>query len=79
MTAERFTAWCLCPSCGRLDCHGLRVPAPFDPTNPLHVALDQITMYGWVAGLGLNKLSPSQEADYEVIRTCRCGHEWGQM
>jgi hypothetical protein len=78
-TAEQFTAWAMCPACELFDYHGLRVPKPFDATDAGHVAFEKIMMMQWVCGIGLDRMSPSQEATYEVIRTCRCGHEWGQI
>ncbi len=78
MTAEQFTAWSMCPSCKLVDCHSLRQPRSYDPHDPLQVAFDKIVMMQWINGFGLEHMSPSQEQAYEVIRTCRCGHEWGQ-
>lgn len=75
----RFTAWSMCPACERIDVHSLRAPATFDQNNPLDVAREQITMIGWISGLGLDKMTPSQEAQFEVIRTCQCGKEWGEL
>ncbi|WP_157115061.1 hypothetical protein [Nocardia niwae] len=77
---DRFTAWSMCPHCRSLDCHGLRAPRPFDWTDPLAVLRDRMVMLSWVYGLGMNKMVPSMEPQYEVIRTCNgCGHEWGQV
>lgn len=75
---DRFTAWAMCPKCERVECHGLRAPKPFDPDDPVHRALEKLHMTLRMDGIDRDKPSPSQEASYEVIRQCSCGHEWGQ-
>lgn len=74
---DRFTAWAMCPKCERVECHGLRAPRSFDPGNPLDQYLDGVALVNSMWGDG--NLLPSEEGEFEVIRQCKCGKEWGQV
>lgn len=77
---DRFEAIADCPRCGRLDIHQLRAPdltkpepEPYEPERQRIIRFD-----GTVVRTIETTTPPMREADYEIIRTCKCGHEWGQ-
>lgn len=74
---ERFTAWCMCPKCGRMDCHWLREPLPKPDRGPVRTVQDGDRSFEVVRWDGL---TGPDESMYEVIRICTgCGKEWGQI
>lgn len=88
MTTPRFTAWCDCPKCERLDCHWLRGPRSAPTQDELVAYWVGVVNWRYVASMmGAFGLAPDgdepqllDESKFEVIRTCTgCGHEWGQM
>ncbi|MBF6584420.1 hypothetical protein IU414_06555 [Nocardia farcinica] len=79
--AERFTAWCMCPRCSRVDCHALRLPNP-NATLTVDSGQQTITIKdfgGHVVREIKTGTEAADEAQYEVIRACRCGYQWGQI
>ncbi|KXF56161.1 hypothetical protein AXA44_02705 [Rhodococcus sp. SC4] len=90
--AEPFTAWAMCPQCDRIACHSIRRPKI--PTAAEVAAwreqCDDIvhettSIQSWGGGGPVRSVTtnlppePVDESDYEVIRICNCGHEWGQL
>ncbi len=83
---ERFTAVVKCPSCGHTDCHRMRDPRPAPTAADLsrweHEHLThEIQRWGAKEFVALidDPPRPADESGYEVIRICRCGHEWGMV
>ncbi len=70
---ERFAPRSICPRCERFDLHSLRAPRPKPRRGPVRVFPDGSELHRW------DGMTGPDESMYEVIRTCRCGHEWGQI
>lgn len=92
-TVERFTAWCACPSCDYVVCHLWREPKPAPVLGSYEAELQgvleslqhqhefSVQLHAAINGVKAPKAVPqlpSDESSFEVIRICRCGHEWGQ-
>lgn len=85
-TPPPFTAWVACPACGRYDCHLIRPPRPAPPADEMAAwDRDHLTevVYRWGESDPVRTRTdpprPVDESAYEVVRTCRCGHEWGMV
>lgn len=83
---QPFTAWVSCPTCGRHECHAIRSPRPA-PT-PAELAEwerthDTEVVYVWgrrePVATRHTPPRPVDESGFEVVRICRCGHEWGMV
>ncbi len=82
---EPFTAVAKCPSCGHIDYHRMRDPHPAPSPSELerwereHVT-NEIQRWGTGQPVAVihNPPRPIDESVFEIIRVCRCGHEWGQ-
>jgi hypothetical protein len=94
MTAPAFTAWCQCPRCDLIDCHRMRAPHMVDKWEMLQYqaahaqweadGYEHHTIRSFDGTLVREVYHPAppprprDESEYEVIRTCQCGHEFGQ-
>lgn len=84
MSAPAFTAWASCPSCGSYECHAIRPPKPA-PSEAELIAWErdretvEIHTFGYARPRVVREYPPRpvDESAFEVVRTCRCGHEWG--
>ena len=83
-TPPPFTAWVNCPRCGVYECHKMRNPRPAPTAAELEewgrtVDRTEITAFGRRDAVRVieNPPRPVDESIYEVVRICRCGHEWG--
>ncbi|WP_306365455.1 hypothetical protein [Nocardia sp. CC227C] len=84
-TTERFTAASACPACKTVAVHALRTPrddyadrlAAWE--NDVEVQEDAVWAWGGeVVRRIVTPPAPVDETQFEVIRICQCGHEWGQ-
>ena len=79
--AERFEAWCFCPACETFECHALRAPrAKVWDLDKIRAdspewSDEAVMRYARF----LDRRDGSSEFGFEVIRTCKCGNEWGQV
>lgn len=78
-----FTAWLNCPRCGLYECHKMRPPRPAPTVTELEewgriAERHEVHAFGGaVVRVIEDPPRPVDESVYEVIRICRCGHEWG--
>lgn len=83
--AERFTAAAECPACHRVDFHKMREPHPASTAEELaHWERERRTYEvrkfdGSLVRIIEEPSRPIDESVFEVIRVCRCGHEWGMV
>lgn len=83
MTVQTFTAVAECPRCRLLEVHRMRNPKPA-PSDAELAAWEQdrdtvtIQSFGGSVLTIDNPPRPRDESQFEVIRVCQCGHEWGQ-
>jgi hypothetical protein len=81
---RKFEAWVSCPRCARFAMHDFRLPKPAPTVEEIEAweaIVDRIEVMGF--GLGLVRVyedppRPVDESEFEVIRTCKCGHKWGE-
>lgn len=86
MNLRRFEAYSECPKCGRLDHHLLREPNPA-PTEAEMQEWEQRREFVEIRTFGSHAVRrdevgpppPVDESQFEVIRICKCGNEFGQM
>ncbi|WP_032376706.1 hypothetical protein [Rhodococcoides fascians] len=74
--SEQFEAWTSCPGCGRYECHRMREPKELTPDDVAAYAL-QISKWHY----GVTTTEPPDflmESQFNVIRICECGREFGQ-
>jgi len=79
-----FEAVVICPRCHLVDVHQMRAPNPA-PTDAEIARWEREHTTHEVRQWGVAKPvrvihdppRPVDESVYEVIRICRCGHEWG--
>ncbi|WP_280371124.1 hypothetical protein [Nocardia wallacei] len=85
MIAEPFTAVTTCPQCHLLDVHKMRSPKPAPTAAEMQAWRDRVTTTevklfgGRTVRTHYSEQPPRDESAYEVVRICRCGHEWGQV
>ncbi|MGN2642183.1 hypothetical protein ACTD5D_39670 [Nocardia takedensis] len=81
---DPFTAIARCPRCGRVEVHKMRSPKP--APRPEVIAewerthtTNEIREWGNPNPVRIryDPPRPVDESVFEVIRMCRCGHEWG--
>lgn len=84
MSAPAFTAWASCPSCGAYECHAIRPPNPAPTADELTTwerNRQTVEMLAWgeraPRRIHVDPPPPVDESRYDVVRICRCGHEWG--
>lgn len=70
---RRFEAYTDCPKCGAMDYHLLRAPSPPLADTYVRAQLAKLVPVGTSAPV------PVDESQFEVIRICQCGFEWGQL
>lgn len=80
----KFTAWAECPACGRHECHAMRPPRPAPTAEELAAwqrdhTTQEVRAFGRLGAVAVRHCPPPpvDESTAEVIRICRCGHEWG--
>lgn len=85
-TPKRFEAYTNCPKCGRLDYHLLRAPKPPPSDAEMRAWRDcrttaEIHQFGRgvIRTVDTSPPPPIDESTFEVIRICKCGHEFGQI
>lgn len=83
---KRFEAYTDCPKCGQLDYHLLRAPKP--PPADIEMqhwrdrqATAEVQTWGSYSTRTIDTSPPPpvDESQFEVIRICKCGNEWGQV
>ena len=85
MTGPRFEAYTECTKCGRLDHHLLREPKPAPSEADMaewHRTSETFTIEQWGSGVARTETwppPPVDESQFEVVRICKCGNEWGQL
>lgn len=85
MTPHPFTAWAVCPKCGQVDCHLMRQPKPAPTADEMQAWRQQyldVDIDFWMqrGGVSIKPFPPPvDESQYEVIRICQCGYEFGQI
>lgn len=75
-TVERFTAWCACPDCSLVDCHRMREPRTRSQSTVMRTRRlpgGEVVVFN-----DFSHVYADETETFEVIRMCRCGHEWGQ-
>lgn len=79
-----FTAVATCPSCHRTDVHKMRSPKPAPTAAEIadwerNHETQRIRRWGDNRTMRVIHVPPRpvDESVFEVIRVCRCGHEWG--
>lgn len=75
--SDQFEAITDCPRCGQIAVHHMRPPDPIagQEYEPEYARI--FDFHGPVRTIEIST-PPLREADYEIIRTCKCGNEWGQ-
>lgn len=82
-TTRKFEAWVSCPRCARFAMHDFRLPKPAPTEADIEAweaIVDRIEVVQWGGGVVRvyeDPPRPVDESEFEVIRTCMCGHEWG--
>ena len=84
LETSSFEAYTHCGGCGKLDYHPMRepTPTPAEYEEAVHKLLRHMRDIGWggdVAHSIVDQRRPAVlEVAFDVIRTCSCGHSWGQ-
>lgn len=84
LASEHFEAYTYCPHCGKAAVHGIRPARHGISEDDMERALDRLqsslrrsTYIVW-GEPSPPELNLWDEVNFEVVRTCGCGAEWGQ-
>lgn len=72
-----FEAWCECPNCDRIDAHLISEPSQ---CIPVETGRSEVIQFGCSAPVRVDvHYDCDDEREFTVMRTCRCGHRWGEV